>query len=113
MKEKQRNPLDVTRNGVQLTVNGDLGLNGLLVQKHAKEERNLGHGKYKYRHPMGDMLVLMERQRKQLHVTRTSAQSTVNGELGLNGLLAQNMRRRREIAHKASRSTGIQWRTSL
>ena len=25
---------------VQLTVNGDLGLNGLLVQKHAKEERN-------------------------------------------------------------------------
>ena len=89
MKEKQRKQLDVTRNGVQLTVNGDLGLNGLLVQKHAKEERNLGHGKYKYRHPMGDMLVLMERQRKQLHVTRTSAQSTVNGELGLNGLLAQ------------------------
>ena len=70
-------------------MNGDLGMNGLLAQKHAKEERNLGHGKYKYRHPMGDMLVLMERQRKQLHVTRTSAQSTVNGELGLNGLLAQ------------------------
>ena len=40
MKEKQRKHLDVTRNGVQLTVNGDLGLNGLLVQKHAKEERN-------------------------------------------------------------------------
>ena len=70
-------------------MNGDLGMNGLLAQKHAKEERNLGHGKYKYRHPMGDKLVLMKKQWKQLRVTRTGAQSTVNGELGLNGLLAQ------------------------
>ena len=27
------------------TVNGDLGLNGLLAQKHAEEERNLAQGK--------------------------------------------------------------------
>ena len=30
---------------IKSTVNGDLGLNGLLAQKHAEEERNLAQGK--------------------------------------------------------------------
>ena len=38
---------------------------------------------------MGDKLVLMKKQVKQLDVTQTGAQSTVNGDLGLNGRLAQ------------------------
>ena len=45
VKEKQRKQLDVTRNGAQLNVNGDLGLNGLLVQKHAEEEKNRAQDK--------------------------------------------------------------------
>ena len=30
---------------MESTVNGDLGLNGLLAQKHVEEERNLAQGK--------------------------------------------------------------------
>ena len=45
LMEKQRKQLSVTRTGARLTVNGDLGLNGLLAQKHAEEERNRAHDK--------------------------------------------------------------------
>ena len=107
---KQRKQLDVTQDGVQLTVHGELGLNGLLAQKHAERESDLAQGKQKYLHKMGDRLVLMEKQRKPLSVTRAGAQSIVNGELGLNGLLAQKHaeeeRNRAQDKQKYSNHTG-------
>ena len=87
MKKQWKQP-PVTRTRAQSTVNGELGLNGLLAQKHAEEERNPAQGKSKYSNHKGEKLV-KEKEQKQLDVTRICAQSTVNGDLMANGHLAQ------------------------
>ena len=61
--------------------------NGRLVRKHAEEERNLAQDKLRYLR-MEDNLA-KEKQRKEKHVTRICAQSTVNGDLMANGRLAR------------------------
>ena len=77
----------VIRKAAQSTVNGDLMKPGRLARKHVGAVKEYEQDKLTYQHRMEDKRV-MEMPRKQKFAIRTSVQSTVNGDLMVNGPLA-------------------------
>ena len=68
-------------------MNGDLLENGPLVPKHVEEVKNIEEEKLPYQIQM-EVNLVKEMRRKNNHVKRQPARSTVNGDLMVNGQLA-------------------------
>ena len=87
MKASLQKPKLVIRTAAQSTVNGDLMKNGRLARKHVGAVKKYEQDKLTRLHQMEDKLV-REMLRKPKFAIRTAAQSTVNGDLMVNGRLA-------------------------
>ena len=90
VKASLQKPKPVMRKAAQSTVNGDLMKNGRLARKHVGAVKKCEQDKLTQLHQMGDKLV-KEMPRKQKFAIRTAAQSTVNGDLMVNGRLAHKV----------------------
>ena len=90
VKVSLQKPNLVIRKGAQSTVNGDLMKNGRLARKHVGAVKKYEQDKLTHLHQMEDKLV-KEMPRKQKVAIRTAAQSTVNGDLMVNGHLAHKV----------------------
>ena len=88
VKESLQKPKHATRKAVQSTANGDLMKHGRLARKHVGAVKKHEQDKLTRLHQMEDKLV-KEMPRKQKFAIRTIVQSTVNGDLMVNGHLAR------------------------
>ena len=90
VKAKLRKLNLVIRKISQSTVNGDLMVHGRLARKHVGAVKKYEQDKLTHLHQMEDKLV-KEMPRKQKFAIRKAVQSTVNGDLMVNGRLAHKV----------------------